>query len=286
MDDKTINPSSDASFSRNGANATIGDDSTLLVQGGAAYAIISFPVDFNEVLAVLEDENVTADVAAILCLEHEPSNRDGNENVTYSVCQLLVPQELADSDVESWTSDKEFFMPGDCVGGTTIDFEVSPASTSICFDVTDILILSNDPLETPSLSELNRMLQLEAVNVTSDIVKDVLFMIDNMDASDTSAGPSDRFYSREDGEGREPELAIVTMPIEEVAEDEVLETPAPTTANDTESLSPTVAIADNTTSPTESPVAPISNPQTSPPSGGGCARKAILIPLLVLSLWM
>jgi hypothetical protein len=276
-----VDASGDASFGRNNASLPVTDDSSLFVQGGAAYAVVAFPIDFSQNLTEFAD--VDGDISAIFCMEHVPNDRNGT--LIYSMCQLLVPSQLSGSDVESWNGDDEFFMPQDCVGGVLVDFEVAPDSATVCMDVSKIVFQSSGALGA-------RQLQPE-------MMTDVLFMIDNIDSSATSDDDKgDQFYSREEA-GSGPELSIVTASADE--EDDVSETLPPTasetiadsevsqspTPGENSTDAPTLSSGGNetTTSPTSVPVVPIT--ETQPPSGSASVGKLFfVIPLLVVSLWV
>jgi len=249
--------------------------------------VIAFPVNVSEVLEVL-NQDVDANAIAALCLEHEPNDRDSV--LSYSVCRLAnVPTELAGSDVETWPTDIEFFMPEDCSGGETVEFEVAPDETKICVDVSDILLQLSP--QVPSGGGDNRSLQ-----PSLDPVLDVFLMIDSFESTNSSFDEEgDRFYSSEDDEGRQPVLSILVISLS-VNETDPVETTSPTpvpSANDNSISTPTLLPTETTDdakpddSSTGAPSAPLTvEPTAMPTTSGAVSESARCVLPFSLLLWL
>jgi hypothetical protein len=172
----------DTTIFRDNVNAgqNFGSSETMLVENGplgnneilSAFSMVEFFLSGGDV-AVLQG---LPSPTATLCLTHV-ENTEPERTVTYTICKVAPVA----SGVEFATgSDVLYQIPDDCEGGKTAEFGVTPSQGEVCVDVTELLA------DTQFTSDMS-----------------IPFMIDDLVESET---PGDRFYTKEDPEGRQPKL--------------------------------------------------------------------------------
>ena len=180
-----------------------GSEGTMLVQGGSttsneissAYSLVEFSVDTKSTELLLAES-----WSAIFCLEHVPNEEKSDRNVTYSACLI---EGDAPQDIESLTgATANYLMPGDCLNYKVVNFDLKPADTKVCMDVTDAIFFSffygRRGLRGSSRGSNQRSLEGSQ--------KNLVMMIDYLGPLEEA---SDRFFtSNNEGPESSPSLTI------------------------------------------------------------------------------
>jgi hypothetical protein len=173
-------------------------EETMLVRSGKAiqadaFSLISFPfqgllglgiVDVNS--SSFESREVLTDI----CLSHLQNVVEGKNASTYTLCRVKPSSwNVADgdgSDLETYQGIElaGMKMPYDCMGEelNLISFEVLPNDTSVCVEISDLLVL-------PTSSSSQR----QDIPSTSDTNEDIIMFL--IDAFDQEQELEDRFYT-------------------------------------------------------------------------------------------
>ena len=205
-----VTASADNTIYREGElqGSNFGDTDTMLAQNGPAgstdlpdaYSLVQFTTNLTDFANAFDDlDNVVAE----LCLEHVV-NTEPDRQLQYSFCVLNDP---GDVDIEALTgNDATYAMPGSCEGQLIMNYPVSPSTTTLCMDVTD-LVLNDEEVRLRGRRSRNLKSQLRRnLQVGEDEEETFTFVI-MIDLLQELDAPGDRFYTRQNAENA-PVLAF------------------------------------------------------------------------------